>query len=450
MEAVESKLFNISCNYALPREIVSMTATTTFQLRPGALIAEFDTSTQSKTYRVELPTGTHFQVKAGIYQLLACLHTPLSLNELTVAFQERTGQPVTSEQLAPVVDQLSKNGFIVRPGEASEPINAPTSKLDTYLGLHFRRDLIPARYLAWVSAPLDIFFKPIVAVALLMLTTAAHLWTYVYLGFPPDLNVVDISWPLLYIVMTASMLFHELGHLAACHHYKCPHGPLGVAIYMLTPAVYVNVTAAWRLPRWSRAVVDIGGLYFQLLCVPLFVLLFWWTNDSTWLFIIVLTDLVILDNFEPFMKLDGYWLLSDLTGVPNLHARAAEFVKYYIGWLRWRFGKLVTPPQLSSFSQWSPKVRWIILGYTLISLVVWPLLILAMLPLLLQALMAYPSLWYAALIAAGEAIHTGNLATLWEQAEVLFLPTVMLANLAFLVKISLERRRNARLGQASA
>jgi putative peptide zinc metalloprotease protein len=40
-------------------------------------------------------------------------------------------------------------------------------------------------------------------------------------------------------------------------------------------------------------------------------------------------------NFNPLLKLDGYYMLSDLVGVPNLQAWALEVFKAYVRWLLW-------------------------------------------------------------------------------------------------------------------
>jgi hypothetical protein len=49
-----------------------MTTTTTAQIElfPGTQIFEFDSSTRSKTYRVELSDGRHFQINEKLYHLL--------------------------------------------------------------------------------------------------------------------------------------------------------------------------------------------------------------------------------------------------------------------------------------------------------------------------------------------------------------------------------------------
>jgi putative peptide zinc metalloprotease protein len=152
-------------------------------------------------------------------------------------------------------------------------------------------------------------------------------------------------------------------------------------------------------------------------------------------------DLILIGNLEPFMKLDGYWLLSDLTGVPNLHARTGEAAKRMWGWLLWRLGRRSVAPATTAFSQWAGWVRVVIFTYIALSIALWPVLLVAMLPLMIDAFMSYPALWQGAMTALVEAGAAGDAGAIVTQLNVLFLPTLTLLNTAFLLKIAWNRRR---------
>lgn len=420
---------------------MSLSLTTPLELKAGAQIVAFDSSSQGKSYRVELPDGRHFQVNEKLYHLLAALHTAMTLPDLAAAFHQRTGQTVALDQLQQLSAQLVEQGVVTESGKA--PIapttaeNVPTS----YLGLHYRKDLLSPQTLAPMARLLQICFHKEVAAVLVALIAVAHLLAYRAMGFPPNIDMTTVSWPLLYTVILVSIFFHELGHLAACHRWGAPHGPLGFGLYFFNPVFYVDVTAAWRLNRYQRAVVDAGGIYIQLLFAPLCLLLFWATQDPTYLLAIMVIDMILIGNLEPFMKLDGYWLLSDLTGVPNLHARTGEAAKRLWGWLLWRLGRRTVAPAVTAFSQWAGWVRVVIFVYIALSIALWPVLILAMLPMLIDAMMTYPALWQGAMTALVQAGATGDVGAILTQLNVLFLPTLTLLNTAFLLKIAWNRRR---------
>ncbi len=429
---------------------MSFSLTTQFELKPGAQIVEFDSSTHEKSYRVELVDGRHFQVNAKLYHLLEALRTPLTIPALAADFQQRSGQSIALDQLQQLNSQLLEQGVVVETGrtvvDSTDSIKNPTA----YLGLHYRRDLLSPALLAPLARLLQVCFNRGVALILLAIIAGAHILAYREIGFPPDLAMEGVSWPLFYGLFLVTILLHELGHLAACHRWHCPHGPLGVGLYFFYPVFYVDVTAAWRLNRHQRAIVDVGGVYIQLLCVPFALLLFWLTQDPTYLMLIAVIDLVILGNFEPFMKLDGYWLLSDLTGVPNLHARTGEAGKRLWAWLLWRLGRRNAAPPPSVFGQWTGMVRVVIFAYIGLSLVLWPLLLVAMVPMIIDAVLTYPALWQIAIAALIEASANGDIGGMLAQLNTLFMPTLTLLTPALLLRISWNRMRKNRKAKAAS
>jgi putative peptide zinc metalloprotease protein len=126
------------------------------------------------------------------------------------------------------------------------------------------------------------------------------------------------------LMLLLSVLLHELGHLAACRYFHCPHGGIRFGLYLIFPVLYADVTPAWRLSRKARVVVDLGGVYFQLLLtIPLFCL-HHCTRDPLWLLLFLELDGMILFAMNPFLRFDGYWVCSDLLGVANLGSRSGR------------------------------------------------------------------------------------------------------------------------------
>jgi putative peptide zinc metalloprotease protein len=425
--------------------------TALLELYPGVQIVAFDNSTREKTYRVELSTGVHFQINEKLYHILDSLRMPMTLVNLAAAFQQRTGQPVTLDQLEQLSEQLTEQGIITQAMPGERPTLQPTKppqKTGAYLGLHYRRDLFSAETLAPLARALRFFFTWPMAIILMTFVAVVHLFAYQQIGvsFIPEL--AQLNLPLLAGILLASIAIHELGHLAACHRWQCPHGPLGFGLYFFSPVFYVDVTAAWRLSRKQRAVVDSGGMYLQLLCVPLFWLGFLLTHATTYLAAIQMIDIMILLNFTPLMKLDGYWLLSDLTGVPNLHTRTGEAILQMTRWVLSSVGWRNAQPQSFSFSQWPSKVRWVMFGYIALSIIMWPFEIILMGQMLIAALVTYPALWQAAFVSLGQAARTHDLVLLLTQFKVLFLPTLILVETGFLLKITWDRWHKARTAKA--
>lgn len=421
---------------------------TTLELASGVTLAAFDSSTTSKLYRIELADGRHFQINEMLFELLQLLRQPVRLDVLKQRFvKEATSQPenaVSPEEIEAISSQLVAQGILIQNG--IEPMrSASKQESSTLLALHYRRDLFSARTLAPFVRPFQLFFSRPLAIVLAILIGVAHFFTYIQVGLPPDIDMNAVNWPLFYVVILASILVHELGHLAACQRWGCPHGPLGIGLYFFNPVFYVDVTSAWRLQRWQRAVVDLAGVYLQWVASILFALLWNTTNDTTWLLAFVATDFFVISNLSPFIKLDGYWLLSDLSGIANLHTRVGDILGYFSKQLLAIIGIRASTKVVSPFLQWSKGARWTIGVYVVLSLVIWPLTIFGMVPLIMQMVLTYPALWQEMMMGLPTALAQGDYAMLGQQLSSLFLPTLMILNVLMLLRPLIRKGRTRNL-----
>ena len=235
---------------------MSISLATEIELYPGTEIVEFDGSGRARTFRVETADGRHFQINEKLYALLDCLRVPASLTLLAHRFQERTGEAVALADLQQLSTRLEAQGVILRSGETPQPHTAANPQANpqatSFLALHYHRDIVSAQALAPFARLVQVLFTRPAAAVVVALIAVAHGLAYRQVGFPPNLQLENVNYPLLYGVMLASFLLHELGHLAACRRWHCPHGPLGFGLYFFNPVFYVNVTAAWRLNRRQR------------------------------------------------------------------------------------------------------------------------------------------------------------------------------------------------------
>ena len=93
---------------------------------------------------------------------------------------------------------------------------------------------------------------------------------------------------------------------------------MGVGIYIVWPAFYTDVTDAYRLGRGGRLRADLGGVYFNCVFVLVIAAAYAVTGFEPLLVLVIVQHMQILQQFLPFLRLDGYYILSDLTGVPDM------------------------------------------------------------------------------------------------------------------------------------
>ena len=143
-------------------------------------------------------------------------------------------------------------------------------------------------------------------------------------------------WQTLIIIalVFTTTFIHELGHAVVCDYYGAPVRSLGIMVYYLQPAAYADVTDSWQLKnRWHRVVISAAGIYVQAIVSS--VALICWTlwhllghnGGSILVMFVALNAAIMIFNFLPFVKLDGYWMLTNMIGVANLRDRALEWLR---------------------------------------------------------------------------------------------------------------------------
>lgn len=124
-----------------------------------------------------------------------------------------------------------------------------------------------------------------------------------------------------------SSLIHELGH---GHYFQIPHGNIGFGLYLNIPVFYTDVSQAWKLTRRERFLINIGGVYFQMVLLIPFLIAYFFFHYPFFKYIIVVMNMNFVITLSPFFKFDGYWILSDVLGVANLRKKGTEWVGYVL------------------------------------------------------------------------------------------------------------------------
>lgn len=143
------------------------------------------------------------------------------------------------------------------------------------------------------------------------------------------------GWSSVAVVLVLNFLVvgaHEFGHGLTCTRFGGEVHEMGCALIFLQPAFYCNVSDAWLFPEKSKRLwVGFAGPYFELFLWSLAVLAWRMTEPDSWINFITLSvmatsGLKTLLNFNPLIKLDGYYLLSDYLELPNLRRRSFRYV----------------------------------------------------------------------------------------------------------------------------
>lgn len=302
----------------------------------GIVVQPFSSSSRRETFLVWLPSGRALEVSKGLADMLVLMDGRKSIAEIAEILSASGPGKIQANEVEKVIEQrLVPAGLVLPDPRAALAKEGPVE--------HRPREsrgivLFSARSLRPLTLRLQVLFSQRVRAPLIVL---AFLCAWVLLGElfvagrgygPAHLTGRETAG--LYGLLLVSVLFHELGHLSALRFHGGEHGEVRMGVYIVFPVLYANVTRAWGLSRKARIDVDLGGVYFQLLLSIPCLAAYWVSSSPVWpsLAAGILSMAALAMN--PFFRFDGYWLCSDLLGVPNLRERSRRHLRQV--WVRLR------------------------------------------------------------------------------------------------------------------
>jgi hypothetical protein len=202
-------------------------------------------------------------------------------------------------------------------------------KTKPYHSLRFiiARELVPQKYVEFLAAWAAHLYRPTVMAMLVVTVGLAHWWLYA--SYRPIAGTHGhVSMVLM--AMLLSVLIHEMGHASAVARFGGRPGSIGIGLYILLPVFYADVSQIWTFTRHQRAVVDLGGIFFQQICFIPFATAAVIMHSPSFRATCISIDLMTIIAANPAFRFDGYWLLVDWLGMPHLHKEASAHLKRLI------------------------------------------------------------------------------------------------------------------------
>lgn len=170
------------------------------------------------------------------------------------------------------------------------------------------------------------------------------------------LNFLNWRGAVLYgAVLCGVKVVHELGHAYTATRFGCRVPTMGVACMVMMPMLYTDVSDAYRLTaKRKRLAVAAAGVIAELGLAAVATLLWGFLPDGTFrslAFVVATTSwlMSLSVNLNPLMRFDGYYLLADGLGIPNLQDRAFAFGQWRLRELLFAAGAM--PPEAVTVSR---------------------------------------------------------------------------------------------------
>lgn len=280
-------------------------------------IKNFDTAHTEHRYLVSYKEN-HFEVNKTLLDLIIILQSSKSINGACEKYSLKQGRTYSVKDMSSLLDNKLSIFF-----SGSNNIRNKT--------FIYKHQIINAIRVNQIASILKNLYGKYLYI-FIFLANSILLVHFLFNYFDLisfSLNNLD-TYTFLFVIISLflSTFFHELGHASACKFYDVKPGGIGLGVYINMVVFYADVSNIWQLSRKERIVVNLGGIYFQsLLLIPCY-FLFFYTQDYLLGYLILCTNLNFLFVLNPFFKFDGYWIMSDVLGVPNLRQRSMELVRY--------------------------------------------------------------------------------------------------------------------------
>ncbi len=227
---------------------------------------------------------------------------------------------MSAEQVATLVDGQLRPLGVLKLADGTEPA---VKKANPLLAVKVKKVVTDPVVTRRITAPFAVLFHPLVVVPFTLAFVVTAGWVLFREGLAAatrDAFTEPGLFLLVFAVTALSAGFHEFGHAAACRYGGATPGAMGAGIYLVWPAFYTEVGDSYRLGRAGRVRVDLGGLYFNALFAVAMFGVWAITRWEALLLIIAAQVVQMVRQLAPLVRFDGYHILADLTGVPDLYS----------------------------------------------------------------------------------------------------------------------------------
>ena len=289
-------------------------------------------------------TGRQFRINHKAYQVIGRCDGRRSVQQVWDILLEQLGDEApTQDDVIRMLSQLDQHGLLGY--DASPDVQALVQQRDQRVKRQVRGFLNPLAFrvplgdptpllkrLDWLAAalcnPVTLYiWLAIMAVAASAAAanfSALSVHASTYMSTPHYLLLAWVSFPFI-------KALHELGHALAVRRWGGEVHNMGVSLFVLTPAPYVDASAsaAFRA-RYQRATVGAIGVMIELFLAAL--ALFVWLNvqpglvrELAFVTMFIASVSTVLFNGNPLLTFDAYYVMCDALDLPNLASRSKNY-----------------------------------------------------------------------------------------------------------------------------
>lgn len=154
-------------------------------------------------------------------------------------------------------------------------------------------------------------------------------YNFTHKGFA---DIVEF-WVLIFLIG----FLHESAHGLLCKHTGGEVHRMGFLLIYLSPCFFCDTTEAWVFGgKWQRIATMAAGLWSELILCG-FATLAWWAlppgglvHELSYKIILLAGVAALVVNLNPLVKLDGYYIFTEMLEISELKENSTEFTSSWV------------------------------------------------------------------------------------------------------------------------
>lgn len=272
-----------------------------------------------KFYVLSFSSGSHLKVSEKAMKIIELLNGRHKNSEIVDELNLQGTQITLKELEYFIFEFLLPKNVLVGKDTSNTEINSKK--------LWFHLPLIESNKFSFLYKFLKILLsKPLVIIMITLIVICVILSSIFLLNYEGSF-INEVSSIQILLLVYFSMFIHEIGHATAAHKYGISVGKIGIGIYLIYFIFFIDMTNTWKLNKKERIVNDLSGVYFQTILIVFIFATYLVTHNISLLCAILIILCTSLMNFMPFLRMDGYWLLSDYLSMQNVQMKSISSIK---------------------------------------------------------------------------------------------------------------------------
>lgn len=265
-----------------------------------------------------MPDG-YLLVNVNTANLIHCLQQSSSVEDARNIFCSSQNISIPLPDFENIVRQkLSSHGLI-----KNEPGHTGDNKKSF---LKYKIVILPPRYAEYIARMFSWLFNPPLFWSVFGLAVIINFIHVLYLT-----NYISGSqnYFVVFLLFGLSTFVHEVGHISSSRYFGSKSGGVGFGFYLIWPVAYSDLSGVWEIEKKKRIIVNLAGIFLEYTYAIFLILLSIVFKLNVLNAVAAAIAIKATLQLNPFLRFDGYWVLSDLLSQPNLMSKASIAVKEY-------------------------------------------------------------------------------------------------------------------------